>query len=208
MQEFQCYEIKIFNTLLKKSKSHRGVTYNVTHHTDWERSERKHWRDKTLHERCKRNKSDFSSLSLSAEYRWIPRNYLAVPSPLRILWGCKRQLCFTHYANIKSHLLGTEVKSCHAEEQGSWRTAPVNNQANKNYTVWCAGPGTSIPFLKAHRAEDWAGDREVTIPLLVSSNVRSGLVLALKHCKVRNGWEKHHENCTHNKNITAVEAGS
>lgn len=96
---------------------------------------------------ARRKKSDFSSLSLSAEYRWILGNYLAVPSPLRILWGCKRQLCLKHYANIKSHLLGTGVKSCHAEEQGSWRTAPVNNQANTNYTVWRAGPGTSIPSL-------------------------------------------------------------
>lgn len=119
----------------------------MTHHSDWERIERKHWREKNLHERCKRNKSDFSSLSLSAEHRWILGNYLAVPSPLRILWDSERQLCLTHYANIKSHLLGTEVKSCHAEEQGSWRTAPVKNQANKNYTVWRAGPGTSIPLM-------------------------------------------------------------
>lgn len=180
----------------------------MTHHTDWERIERKHWREKNLHERCKRNKSYFSSLSLSVEYRWVLGNYLAVPSPLRILWGCKRKLCLTHYANIKSHLLGTEVKSCYAQKQGSWRTAPVNNQANTNYTVWHAGPGTSIPFFNAYRAEDWAGDRKVTILLLVCSNVRSDLAFTLKHCKGRNSWEKHHKNCTHNKNITAVEAGS
>lgn len=166
------------------------------HITDWERIERKHWRERNLQERCKSNKPDFSSLSLSAEYRWILGNYLAVPLPLRILWGRKRQLCLTHYANMKSHLLGREVKSCHAEEQGSWRTAPVNNRANTNYTMWCAGPGTSIPFLNAHRAEDWAGDREVTTPLLVCSNARSGLAFALKHCKVRNGWEKHHKKIT------------
>ena len=161
--------------------------------------------DRHLQERCRRNKLDFCSHSLC----WLHARKLvccanAFVNTLRS-WDtimrytlCKYKVTPLRHKTEELLRWGAGILQDCSSEQAS---------QHELHSATCR-PGASTCFLNAYRGEYWVGVREVIVPPQVCSNPDLVWHSHSNTRKPQNGREKHHKNCTCNKNIPAVAAGS